>query len=103
MVKKRVNLFDPLQPAVGATIMMIGIGGSIGLEVGFLPIRIPGVISHGLPAIATSAVVINACTPLPASDLFDWSAFEPSMTIREHASRPAGSHIVECRDGLIVR
>jgi len=74
MVEKRVNLFDPLQLAVGATIMVIGIGGNIGFEGGFLPIRIPGVFPHGLPAIATSAVVgillyavFNAIRPQPGA------------------------------------
>ncbi len=52
----KVNLFDPLQLAVGATIMVIGIGGNIGFPGGFLPIKIAGVFPQGLPAIATSAV-----------------------------------------------
>jgi uracil permease len=57
MQEHKVNLFDPLQLAVGASIMVIGIGGNIGYEGGFLPIKIPGVFPQGLPAIATSAVV----------------------------------------------
>jgi uracil permease len=57
MQENKVNLFDPLQLAVGATIMVIGIGGNIGFQGGFLPITIPGVFPQGLPAIATSAVV----------------------------------------------
>ena len=57
MQENKVNLFDPLQLAVGASIMVIGIGGNIGFEGGFLPIKIPGVFPQGLPAIATSAVV----------------------------------------------
>ena len=52
----KVDLFDPLQLAVGATIMVIGIGGNIGFPGGFLPIKIAGVFPQGLPAIATSAV-----------------------------------------------
>jgi len=55
--ENKVNLFDPLQLAVGAVIMVIGIGGNIGFPGGFLPITIPGVFPQGLPAIATSAVV----------------------------------------------
>ncbi|HSD55008.1 MAG TPA: solute carrier family 23 protein [Burkholderiales bacterium] len=55
--ENKVNLFDPLQLAVGAVIMVIGIGGNIGFQGGFLPISIPGVFPQGLPAIATSAVV----------------------------------------------
>jgi len=57
MQENKVNLFDPLQLAVGATILVIGIGGNIGFPGGFLPITIPGVFPQGLPAIATSAVV----------------------------------------------
>ena len=57
MQEAKVNMFDPLQLAVGASIMVIGIGGNIGFPGGFLPITIPGVFPQGLPAIATSAVV----------------------------------------------
>jgi uracil permease len=57
MQEHKVNLFDPLQLAVGASILVIGIGGNIGYEGGFQPIKIPGVFPQGLPAIATSAVV----------------------------------------------
>ena len=57
MQEAKVNMFDPLQLAVGATIMVIGIGGNIGFQGGFLPIAIPGIFPQGLPAIATSAVV----------------------------------------------
>jgi uracil permease len=57
MQENKVNLFDPLQLAVGAVILVIGIGGNIGFPGGFLPITIPGVFPQGLPAIATSAVV----------------------------------------------
>ena len=56
MQEHKVNLFDPLQLAVGATIMVLGIGGNIGFQGGFLPIKIAGVFPQGLPAIATSAV-----------------------------------------------
>jgi len=57
MQEAKVNMFDPLQLAVGAVIMVIGIGGNIGYPGGFLPIAIPGIFPQGLPAIATSAVV----------------------------------------------
>jgi len=63
MVENRVSLFDPRTLAVGATIMVIGIGGHIGYDGGFLPITIPGIFPYGLPAIATGAVagiVLNA-------------------------------------------
>jgi uracil permease len=57
MQEHKVNLFDPLQLALGAVIMVIGIGGNIGYEGGFLPIKVPGLFPQGLPAIATAAVV----------------------------------------------
>jgi len=52
-----VDLFDPLQLALGSVVLTIGIGGTIGYEGGFLPIVVPGVFPHGLPAIATAAVL----------------------------------------------
>ena len=52
-----VLLFEPLPLALGAVIIVIGIGGNIGYEGGFLPITIPGLFPTGLPAIATAAVV----------------------------------------------
>ena len=57
LVERRVDLFDPLQLAVGATIMVIGLGGNIGFEGGLLPVPVPGLFPSGLPAIATAAVV----------------------------------------------
>lgn len=57
MLENKVDLFDPLTLAVGATIMVVGIGGNIGFEGGFLPVKIPGVFPNGLPAIATAAVL----------------------------------------------
>ena len=57
MQENKVDLFDPLTLAVGATIMVIGIGGNMGFEGGFLPIKIPGIFPNGLPAIAAAAVV----------------------------------------------
>jgi uracil permease len=56
MIERKVNLFEPLQLAVGATIMTIGIGGSIGFESGLLPIVVPHLFPYGLPAIATAAL-----------------------------------------------
>ena len=48
---------DPKELAVGAAILVIGIGGHIGFG-GNLPISIlPGIFPDGLPAIATAAVV----------------------------------------------
>jgi uracil permease len=57
MVSEKVNLFDPKQLAIGATIMVIGIGGHIGYPDGFLPIPLlQGIFPNGWPAIATGAV-----------------------------------------------
>src|SRR5687767_14885867 len=57
MQEHKVNMFEPLPLALGAVIMVIGIGGNIGYEGGFLPIKIPGLFPNGLPAIATAAVM----------------------------------------------
>jgi len=56
---ERVNLFDSRQLAIGAMILVIGIGGSA-FPGGNLPLMVPGlkaVFPDGLPAIATSAVI----------------------------------------------
>ncbi|KAA3645675.1 MAG: xanthine permease [Chloroflexi bacterium] len=64
MQEHEVNMFDPKNLAIGAVIMVIGIGGNIGFEGGFLPIPIfQGLFPSGLPAIATAAVlgiIVNA-------------------------------------------
>jgi uracil permease len=57
MQAHEVDLFDPLQLALGAVILVVGIGGNIGYPGGFLPIVVPGVFPQGLPAIATAAVM----------------------------------------------
>jgi len=58
MQEHKVDMFNPRNLAVGATIMVIGIGGNIGYEGGFLPIPIlQGIFPSGLPAIATAAVL----------------------------------------------
>ena len=58
MQEHKVSMFDPKNLAVGATIMVVGIGGNIGFEGGFLPIPIlQGLFPSGLPAIATAAVL----------------------------------------------
>ncbi len=50
MMSERVNLFDPRQLAIGAAVLVLGIGGSV-FAGGMLP-----VLGMQLPAIATSAV-----------------------------------------------
>jgi uracil permease len=58
MMAEKVNLYDPKQLAIGATILIIGIGGNIGFPNGFLPIPLlTGIFPNGWPAIATGAVV----------------------------------------------
>jgi len=56
MQEHKVSMFDARNLAVGATIMVVGIGGNIGLG-GFIPVVVPGVFPNGLPAIATAAVL----------------------------------------------
>lgn len=57
MQAEKVNLYDPRQLAIGATILVVGIGGNIGYG-GNLPIPIlQGIFPNGLPAIATAAVL----------------------------------------------
>ena len=57
MISEKVNLYDPRQLAIGAVILIVGIGGNIGFAGGFLPFPIPLVFPSGLPAIATGAVL----------------------------------------------
>ncbi len=57
MISEKVNLYDPRQLAIGAVILIVGIGGNIGFAGGFLPFTIPYVFPNGLPAIATGAVL----------------------------------------------
>jgi uracil permease len=56
MQAHEVDLFDPRELALGAVVLTVGIGGNIGFPGGFLPIVAPG-FPHGLPAIATAAVL----------------------------------------------
>ena len=66
MMAEKVNLYDPKNLAIGATILIVGIGGNIGFPNGFLPIPLlQGVFPNGWPAIATGAVagiVMNLIT-----------------------------------------
>ena len=59
MMSEKVNLYDPKQLAIGAVILIVGIGGNIGYPNGFLPV--PNFLTfffpQGLPAIATGAVL----------------------------------------------
>jgi uracil permease len=59
MISEKVNLYDPKQLALGAIILVVGIGGNIGYPGGFLPVNgfLGGLFPNGLPAIATGAVL----------------------------------------------
>jgi len=57
MQEHKVSMFDPRNLAVGAVIMIVGIGGNIGFPGGFIPVTVPGIFPNGLPAIATAAVL----------------------------------------------
>ncbi len=54
---EKVNLFEPRQLAVGAIILVTGIGGAIGLENGLYPFPIPVIFPSGIPAIVFAALV----------------------------------------------
>lgn len=58
MISERVNLFDPRQLAIGAVVLVVGIGGNIGFPGGFLPVPVlKSLFPYGLPAIATAAIL----------------------------------------------
>lgn len=49
---EKVNLFDPSQLAIGASILIfIGIGGNLSLKDGLFPFPIPVLFPNGIPAI----------------------------------------------------
>jgi len=54
---EKVNLFDPKQLAVGASILVLGIGGALGLPNGLFPFPIPVIFPSGIPAIVFAAFV----------------------------------------------
>ncbi len=54
---EKVNLFEPRQLAIGATVLVFGIGGAIGLPYGLFPFRVPYLFPNGIPAIVFSAIV----------------------------------------------
>jgi uracil permease len=59
---ERVNLFEPRQLAVGAIILVAGIGGNLALPNGLFPFPIPVIFPSGIPAIVFSAllgIVVN--------------------------------------------
>lgn len=54
---EKVNLFDPKQLAVGAVILVTGIGGNLGLPNGLFPFQIPYLFPNGIPAIVFAAIL----------------------------------------------
>jgi uracil permease len=54
---EKVNLFEPRQLAVGAIILVTGIGGNLALKDGLFPFQIPVIFPNGIPAIVFSAIV----------------------------------------------
>jgi uracil permease len=59
---EKVNLFDPKQLAVGAIILVTGIGGALALANGLYPFIIPVIFPNGIPAIVFAAfcgIVLN--------------------------------------------
>ena len=64
MQSERVNLFDPKNLAIGATILVLGIGGNLALKQsatgvpdGLFPFKIPVLFPEGIPAIVFAAIV----------------------------------------------
>ncbi len=54
---EKVNLFEPRHLAVGATILVAGIGGAMGLKDGLYPFPIPVLFPNGIPAIVFAAIL----------------------------------------------
>ncbi len=54
---EKVNLFDPKQLAVGAIILITGIGGNLTLPNGLFPFPVPYLFPNGIPAIVFSAIL----------------------------------------------
>jgi uracil permease len=54
---EKVNLFDPKQLAVGAIILILGIGGNLALPNGVFPFQVPVLFPNGIPAIVFAAIM----------------------------------------------
>jgi uracil permease len=54
---EKVNLLDPKQLAVGAIILICGIGGNLALPNGVFPFPIPYLFPSGIPAIVFAAIL----------------------------------------------
>ncbi len=54
---EKVNLFDPKQLAIGAVILITGIGGNLALPNGVFPFQVPYLFPNGIPAIVFAAIL----------------------------------------------
>jgi uracil permease len=54
---EKVDLFSPKNLAVGATILITGIGGNMALPGGTFPFPIPVLFPNGIPAIVFAAIL----------------------------------------------
>jgi uracil permease len=54
---ERVNLFDPKNLAIGAVILICGIGGNLSLPNGLFPFPVPYLFPTGIPAIVFAAIL----------------------------------------------
>lgn len=57
IMSEKVNLFDPRQLAIGAVILVTGIGGNLALKDGLFPFPIPVLFPSGIPAIVFAAIL----------------------------------------------
>lgn len=57
MQSEKVNLFDPKQLAIGAVILITGIGGNLSLKDGLFPFTVPYLFPNGIPAIVFAAIL----------------------------------------------
>jgi uracil permease len=57
MQSEKVNLFEPRNLAVSATILILGIGGNLALPNQLFPFQIPLIFRDGIPAIVFAALV----------------------------------------------
>jgi len=53
---EKVNLFDPKNLAIGAVILVLGVGGNLGLPNGLFPFKVPVLFPDGIPAIVFAAI-----------------------------------------------
>src|SRR5512145_1621577 len=54
---EKVNLFDPKNLAIGAIILVTGIGGNLALPSGLFPFIVPVLFPAGIPAIVFAAIL----------------------------------------------